>query len=521
MSTVRVRTSARRIIAGLTRPAVAAVTVAVAIGLWQAVTLLTGVSAILLPAPTEVAAALRGNRADIARHLAYTGYEIGLGWLTGVGVGIAFAGLMAASRRLRLAVYPFLVSIRIVPLVAIAPLLIVAFGATLQTRVLMAAILTFFPVTVATLDGLLSVPSSQLDLLRAVDASTWKRIRHVRLPNALPSVFAGVKIATPLAVEGVLLAEFLAASRGLGHAVLQAAANLDTPLLFAEVALIVGVGLALFGLVVGYERRYRWTDRADGIASGFGTRGGAVPAPTPERALFSAVALAVLGAVWVAGTATIPNAAVFLPAPSAVVGSLWATPGLFLSATIGSLHKLAAGWALGAVVGGTVGAVVAFAPRARPVAGPFLVGARVTPTIVAAPLLLVWLGISFSAATVLVALATFFPIAVATASGLTTLPETHRSLLDSVDAPRRARLFVRLRYGVPTVLAGVKLSIVSGLSGVVIAEWFVANGGLGVLVNQGMRNLQPTLTYAAIACLFVLGMMLFGGTALLQRQLDW
>jgi sulfonate transport system permease protein len=520
MSTARVPVPARRLLDGLSRPAVAAVSLGVAVLAWQVATLLTGVPTILLPAPTEVIAAVRGNRAAVARNLAYTGYEIGLGWLAGVGSGVAFAGVMAASKRLRLALYPLLVSIRIVPLVAIAPLLIVAFGATLGTRVLMAAILTFFPVTVATLDGLLSVPSSQLDLLRSVEASTWTRIRYVRLPNALPSVFAGVKIATPLAVEGVLLAEFLASSRGLGHAVLQASADLDTALLFGQVALIVGVGLTLFGLVAGYERRVRWTDGTDGVASGIGTRD-AGGASTPDRVRFGAVALAALVGVWVAGTVTVPNAAAFLPAPTAVAASLLATPGLFLTASVGSLGKLAAGWALGATVGGLVGALVAFAPRTRPVAGPFLVGARVTPTIVAAPLLLVWLGISFTAATVLIGLATFFPIAVATASGLTTLPESHRSLLDSVDAPRRARLAVRLRYGLPTVVAGVKLSLVSGLSGVVIAEWFVANGGLGVLVNQGMRNLQPSLTYAAIACLFALGMALFGGTTLLQRRLDW
>jgi NitT/TauT family transport system permease protein len=520
MSTARVPVPARRVLDSLSRPAIAAVSLGIAVLAWQVAAVVTGVPTILLPAPTEVLAAIRGNRADVARDLAYTGYEIGLGWLAGVGVGVAFAGVMAASRRLRLAVYPLLVSIRIVPLVAIAPLLIVAFGATLGTRVLMAAILTFFPVTVATLDGLLSVPSSQLDLLRSVEASTWTCIRHIRLPNALPSVFAGVKIATPLAVEGVLLAEFLASSRGLGHAVLQASADLDTALLFGEVALIVGLGLAMFGLVAGYERRVRWTDGSDAVASGFGTRR-EDGASTPDRVRFGAVALAALVGVWVAGTVTVPNADAFLPSPTAVAASVLATPGLFLDASVGSLGKLAAGWGLGATVGGLVGALVAFAPRTRPVAGPFLVGARVTPTIVAAPLLLVWLGISFTAATVLIGLATFFPIAVATASGLTTLPESHRSLLDSVDAPRRARLAVRLRYGLPTVVAGVKLSLVSGLSGVVIAEWFVANGGLGVLVNQGMRNLQPTLTYAAIACLFALGMALFGGTTLLQRRLDW
>ncbi|SEA21602.1 ABC-type nitrate/sulfonate/bicarbonate transport system, permease component [Haloplanus vescus] len=513
------RRRVRQFVDGLARPVVAAVTLAAALVCWQVATVLTGVPTILLPAPTAIAGALQGHRADIAGHLVYTTFEIGLGWLVGVGAGVAFAGVMAASRRLRLAVYPLLLSVRIVPLVAIAPLLIVAFGATLYTRVLMAAILTFFPVTVASLDGLLSVPSSQLDLLRSVEASTWARIRHVRLPNALPSVFAGVKIATPLAVEGVLLAEFLAASRGLGYAVLRAAADLETALVFAHVTLIVGVGLTLFGFVSVAERLLRWSD-ADGV-SAFGTRTGGGDAPLSERLRFGAVALCLLAGLWVVGTLTVPNADAFLPAPPEVASRLLAAPGLFASATLGSLSKLAAGWALGAAVGGAVGALVAFFPRTRPVAGPFLVGTRVTPTIVAAPLLLVWFGISVSAATVLIALATFFPIAVATASGLTTLPETHRSLLDSVAAPRRARIAVRLRYGVPTVLAGVKLSLVSGLSGVVIAEWFVANGGLGVLVNQGMRNFQPSLTYAAIVCLFALGLSLFGSATLLQRRLDW
>ncbi|MFB6101420.1 MAG: ABC transporter permease [Haloplanus sp.] len=513
-----VRARARRLVDGATRPAVAALSLALAVGLWQVVTVVTGVPTLLLPSPVEMIAALRGHRVAVVRHVAYTGFEIGLGWLAGVGVGVLAAGAMAASRRLRLAVYPLLLSIRIVPLIAIAPLLIVVFGATLRTRVLMAAILTFFPVTVATLEGLLSVPTSQLDLMRSVEASTWKRIRYVRLPNALPSVFAGVKIATPLAVEGVLIAEFLASSRGLGHAVLQAAASLETALLFGEVALMVGLGLALFGLVAVYERAVRWGDDSSAVG---GFEAGGVSAPRSERLVLGSVALVIVGGVWGVGTVTVPNAAVFLPSPAAVAGSLRETPGLFIGASVASLHKLAVGWALGAGIGAAIGALVAFVPRARPVVAPFLVGARVTPTIVAAPLLLVWLGISFSAAVVLVGLATFFPVAVATASGLGTLPETHRSLLDSVGAPPWARLFVRFRYGLPTIVAGVKLSFVSGLSGVVIAEWFVANGGLGVLVNQGMRNLQPALTYAAVCCLFALGIALFGGTTLVQRRLDW
>ncbi|WP_248895657.1 ABC transporter permease [Haloplanus halobius] len=510
----------RRAAGDLSRPLTAAAALVVGVALWQAATALTGVRTILLPSPVDVVGALGGHGGALVQHVAYTGYEIGLGWLAGVGVGILSASAMAASRRLRLAVYPLLLSVRIVPLIAIAPLLIVAFGATLRTRVLMAAILTFFPVAVATLDGLLSVPARQLDLMQSVEASTWKRIRHVRLPNAVPSVFAGVKIATPLAVEGVLIAEFLASSRGLGHAVLQAAAALDTALLFAEVVLIIGIGLALFGLVAAAERAVRWND-ASGVASGFGSGGGGIETPTPDRLVFGGLALAAIASLWVGGTVLLPTTSAFLPRPTAVAASLWATPGLFLRASVGTLGKLAAGWAVGAGIGGTIGAVIAFAPRARPVAGPFLVGARVTPTIVAAPLLLVWFGISLLSAVALVALATFFPIAVAAASGLTTLPDAHRSLLDSVGAPRWARLIVRLRYGLPTVIAGVKLSLVSGLSGVVIAEWFVANGGLGVLVNQGMRNIQPALTYAGVVCLFALGLVLFGGTTLLQRRLDW
>jgi ABC-type nitrate/sulfonate/bicarbonate transport system permease component len=138
-----------------------------------------------------------------------------------------------------------------------------------------------------------------------------------------------------------------------------------------------------------------------------------------------------------------------------------------------------------------------------------------------APLLLVWLGVSFAAGVVLVAAATVFPVAIAAAVGLRRLPADQRDLLRVVDAAGWRRALVRLRYAVPTLLAGVKLAVVTGLSGTVVAEWFVASDGLGVLVLQQTRSFQPALTFAAIAVLFALGASLFGLVSLVQRRLMW
>ncbi|MFD1589404.1 ABC transporter permease [Halorientalis brevis] len=489
---------------------------------WQAVVWLTGLPAVLVPAPFDVAAAVSAHADLVLRDAVYTGGEIVLGWLTGVTVGMVLGFCMAASRRLRLFLYPLLIAVRIVPLVVFAPVFIVVLGPTLEMRILLAAILSFFPVVVATLDGLQSVPEEQVALLLSVGATRWQRLAHVHLPNALPSAVAGVKIATPLAVEGVVIAEFLAASKGVGHGMVSAVDRLDTALLFGYMLVLIAIGLAVFVAVIALERAVSWDTGGDAFATDqlwtpeSASSGGAV-----TTGVVMGIALVALTVGWEAAATAVPHARLFLAGPQTVGDVLLGSPALFVAATVATLEKLAAGWALGATVGITVGTVAALFPRLRTGVYTYLVGFRVMPVIAFAPVLLVWFGVSFAAGALLVAAAVFFPIAIGTATGLRQLPETQRDLFRLVAAPPHRTALVRLRYAAPTLLAGCKLSIVTGLSGAIVAEWFVAADGLGLLVLQQTRTFQPALSFGAIAVLFACGSVLFALTTLLQRSLRW
>lgn len=492
------------------------------LGAWQAVVWLTGLPAVLLPSPLDVWTATLAHAGTVLQDASYTGREIVLGWVAGVGAGVVLAFCMAISRRLRLFLYPLLIAVRIVPLVVFAPVFIVLLGPTLEMRILLAAILSFFPVVVATLDGLRSVPDDQVALLRSVGASRWQRLVHVHLPNALPSAVAGLKIATPLAVEGVVIAEFLAASRGIGHGMVTAAQRLDTALLFGYMLVLIAIGLAVFVAVVALDRALSWGGTGDAFATDH------LWTPASEQAdghattlVVGGLAIASLTLGWSLAATAVPHARLFLAGPLDVVDVLAASPGLFVSATVATIGKLAAGWAVGATVGITVGAVAALVPRLRTGVYTYLVGFRVMPVIAFAPVLLVWLGVSFAAGAILVAAAVFFPIAIGMSTGLQRLPDQQRDLFRLVAAPPHRTALVRLRYAAPTLLAGCKLSIVTGLSGAIVAEWFVAADGLGLLVLQQTRTFQPALSFGAIAVLFVCGGVLFGLTALLQRSLRW
>ncbi|MCO8244234.1 MULTISPECIES: ABC transporter permease subunit [unclassified Haladaptatus] len=495
--------------------------VALVVLVWRFTVDALSLPTVLLPSPSAVWVAFTTHAGSMYPQVVYTGTEILLGWLVGVTGGITLAAIMALSGRLRAVLYPTVLAVRIVPLVVFAPLLVLAFGATLTTRVGIAALLTFFPMTVATLDGLGSVPKTHLDLGQLVDAPAWRLLLSIRLPYALPEVFTGLKIATPLAVEGVLIAEFLAATKGVGFELLETARLLQTPLLFAYLGVLAVGALALFGVVVRTERRVGTSDGTDSLGEAFVT--GRTVVETGRREVAGAlVALAGILVVWGIAARIVPNASVFLPPPLAVLRTLIESPGLFLHAGYATGTKLLTGWCLGAGVGLALGVCIRIVPGLGSVLYPYLVGFRVMPHVAVAPLLLVWFGVSFEAAVIMIAASTFFPITIGTAAGLAATPDEQLALLRSVDAPlHRELLFVRLRNAVPSLFAGIKLSVVTAVVGTVIAEWFVAERGFGVLVLQGMSDFAPALTFAAAVCLFALGGGLFAIVAALQWYVSW
>jgi NitT/TauT family transport system permease protein len=149
---------------------------------------------------------------------------------------------------------PYLVAARVLPKVAVAPLLLLYIGLGFDTAVLFVALVAFFPMVVSTLAGVQRTPETQLDLMRSVDAGRLRTFLAVELPFALPDVFAGVKQSMTLAVVGATIAEWVVATEGLGYLILVASENVQPDVMLASLVVLVTIGLTLYGAVVALQR---------------------------------------------------------------------------------------------------------------------------------------------------------------------------------------------------------------------------------------------------------------------------
>ena len=231
------------------------VTLALVLCAWELVVDGLRVPEYLLPAPSGVATAMLTSWRYLAVHSAITVYEILLGFALASAVGIPLAMLIVYSPLVERGVYPLLVTSQAVPKIALAPLLIFWAGLGLFPKVLVAFAISFFPVVVDTVVGLRSVEPEMLYLARSMGAGERKIFVKIRLPSALPSVFAGLKVAVGLSVVGAIVGEFIQADRGLGYALQQATSVLDTRMAFATIVILAAIGMALFAALEAIERR--------------------------------------------------------------------------------------------------------------------------------------------------------------------------------------------------------------------------------------------------------------------------
>ena len=242
--------------AALVRAAAAPVlALAVLIGVWEAWVRLRQVSEYLLPAPSAVLAALAGEPGRYAAAASETAAAAAGGLVIATGVAGLLAVAMAHSRAVERALYPPALLLKLTPIVAVYPLFTIWFGFGLWPKMLVAALITFFPTLVNAVVGLRSVDPAALDLLRSVDASPSQILVRLRIPSALPYLFAALRISVPLALIGAVVAEFLSGDGGMGQLILIANGDLDTATLFAAVAVLVALGVLLTGLLAYSERR--------------------------------------------------------------------------------------------------------------------------------------------------------------------------------------------------------------------------------------------------------------------------
>jgi putative hydroxymethylpyrimidine transport system permease protein len=222
---------------------------------WELATAAFHVPDYILPAPSAVARAF-GDRWDdtLASATWVTLTEVVPGFAIAVAAGVVLACGLHFSRVARAALYPWLIGSQTVPVVVIAPVLAIIFGYTLTPKLILVALLCFFPVAVGTLDGLASVDPDLKRMMRTLYGTRWSIFRRVEFPAALPSMFTGLRLSAAYAATAAVFGEYSGSSDGLGHVMREAVPQLETALVFAAIALLSAMSVALFVLVTVVER---------------------------------------------------------------------------------------------------------------------------------------------------------------------------------------------------------------------------------------------------------------------------
>src|SRR5512133_3190913 len=213
---------------------------------WEIATRLLKVPLYLLPPPSEIFRVFIENFSKLVSHGWITTYEMMLGYILAVGVAVPLAIGITSYRRFDAFITPTLLFFQVVPKIAIAPLFLVWFGVGTLPKVLVAFLISFFPIVIDTAVGLRSVTPELVDLAKSMGASQMQIFTQFRLPTSLPYLFSGLKVAATLSVAGAVVGEFVGADKGLGYLLLVTNSNMQTALMFATIVALTIIGLVFF-----------------------------------------------------------------------------------------------------------------------------------------------------------------------------------------------------------------------------------------------------------------------------------
>lgn len=231
---------------------------------WDVLVRVSDLPKFILPSPADVWGRFLKSLADgsLLMHTGYTLVEILLGLFFGVSFAVLTGYLLARSRPLEQVLSPYLVASQAIPIVAVAPLLILWFGSGITSKVLICALIVFFPVLVNTVVGVRAVPSALYDLMNALRATRWQVLLKLELPASLPVLLGGLRIGATLSVIGAIVGELVDAKQGLGFLLKVGDFQYDTPMVFVAVFMLVVLALMLYGIVTLLEKRFlKWQEK--------------------------------------------------------------------------------------------------------------------------------------------------------------------------------------------------------------------------------------------------------------------
>lgn len=227
----------------------------IALGIWSAVVDWGNLPAFVLPAPSAVWQKFLHTLVDgtLIHHTWITLLEVLLGLFSGSCLAMILGYFLARSTTLEKLISPFLVASQAVPTVAIAPILIIWFGSGMSSKVLICALIVFFPVLVNTIIGFRAVPSNLRDLMRSMHAGRWQMLKYLEIPSALPVLFGGLRIGATLAVIGAVVGEFVGSNQGLGFLINVGRGQYDMALVFVAIFTLIFLALVLYSLALMAE----------------------------------------------------------------------------------------------------------------------------------------------------------------------------------------------------------------------------------------------------------------------------
>ncbi len=227
------------------------------VGGWEAIVRILQVSPLVIPAPSAIAGALIDSLStpSFYWHAGVTLWEILAGFFIGAGLGLVLGVLIGQWRLLEKTVYPYVVAFQTVPKVAVAPLIVIWFGYGITSKIVITAMIAFFPVVVNCIAGMGAASQQQIDMLRSFTATRWQIFRMIKLQSALPYIFAGLDVAIILAVIGAIVGEFIGAQAGLGYLLLQRNFSMDTAGTFAILIVLSLIGMVLHQLMKFCRRK--------------------------------------------------------------------------------------------------------------------------------------------------------------------------------------------------------------------------------------------------------------------------
>jgi|ETNmetMinimDraft_2_1059921.scaffolds.fasta_scaffold105668_2 NitT/TauT family transport system permease protein len=225
------------------------------LGLWELIDYVFKIQEVILPTPYEILTSILSNYLILINDLSITLLEAFLGFLLGSFFGIVLALLFLLYSGFKNTCEPYVIALQTMPMLAVAPLLVIWFGSGILSKTIMAALVTFFPVVVNTYKGLSSVDSGLLDLFSSFNATKMQMLLKLRIPNSLPYVFSAFKTSMTFSIVGATIAEFTGASAGIGHLIVNSSYYLDTSLMFAGIFMISLAGIVIFYVIELLEKK--------------------------------------------------------------------------------------------------------------------------------------------------------------------------------------------------------------------------------------------------------------------------